>query len=634
MDLTLGTTPQGMPGMQTTLGTATTETAKTEQPAVPRMDQPAKDQMTKSDVEKPTTDKLNYSASSGVPVLDKPQEEKTEKTKDEKTPEGGEGVSEMGEMEIQAEQEIEPEQDQEGQQGGGQGGGEQGSDAGSGSFSGGGNQQSSENGNEPISIDAPGVKVAVNNTTTVNNTTAPQETSSLEGNGEGVKTETVNPLDSPTKITSSGLFSPPVNPMQFFVNEGKLTAELVAINSKFVETLPEGPEKMRYSDFLRLVQTALAEFQQLLREMKNNDATGAQDRTKARLETTLAKIEIQRKEQQELAVKQKEAEKKQQVMGPLMAIFAFLLFIMLAAVILLMAVSMLASGPQGWLVLGMLCCAMVDEAMKVGGAKPFLMKKFVDAVCDLCDKMIENLSPTEDPAALKAIQLQARTMMTVFAMYLFCVTCPAFTALGGFTVMLSFMEETHIVRDNEIQKGKTKEEAELVAMYVNMAIGAAFAVAAVALAFLMPASIGSAVSSISKAFTKAALTAAQTVTSILERATILIGSNVKKVTDFLNAVFSALFDPELWVSVTSLGLQTTVGIITYKHEMLLADIALIQGRFDSEIELKEATIMMLKKVIKQLLEGLQGIGDDITKIGEMLKKSHSDVSSITTNLFA
>lgn len=629
MDQFLGGVPsQGMPNIDGLLNVGGPEAAQAKLPIV---EQPIQDDISKADPGK--KQEIAYAASAQVPVLEKPKEgEKPEKVKQESKTEEA-----VAEGEVEAEQGMEAEQEQRtnedgGGQGGGQGStGDDGGDGGSQTFTQGGQKPELE----PAGVQS---KMTLNvkeggeisgsvkiNTALQTDKTAPADA------------QKINPLTQDTKVTSSGLYSPPVNPAQFLFNADKMLNEVYQTNITFAASLPDGPEKIRFSDFLRMVQLALLDLQQVMRSFQSEDSKGAQLRSKAQLETTLAKIETQRKEQEEMHQKMAEAQAKMKTMGPLMAIFAFIMAILLAAILILMATFLLVSGPAGWMALALLFCQMIDQFAAVGGQKPFMMKKLVETIEKVTDAVVSSIADTFDlsPQDEERGKKIAKTVAVSLSMVLSVSVCPGAFVFGGFTALISFLNESHIVSDMEQMRGVDEATAKQAEMYVSMAIGVAFAIAGFGIALLMPpAGLGGAALAVTNALTRAAKAAAEFVGQAIAAALRLGQTAAQRIVKTIEAMMSVIFDPEIWVATTQLGLQTTEAVSTYKYQSILADIAIIQGRLDSEVELKETTIMILKKMIKQLLDGLQGIGDDLAYTGELLRKTHSAQSQVIGSLFA
>lgn len=647
MGFSVGGSPQGVPENQTTTTTTTTgmpgattqaEGTVTVKQPVPSVEQGLIDQisqMTDTSV-KPF---FSYAASAQVPVLPKPVEEKKEEKKAEKekqTHTGDNQTVDSPQNDIQADGEQKSHKEQEEGQSGGQSGG--GSESGSGgsnngSFSGGQSDQSSK-GNTSTGV-ANSNEVSETKGTTNVNATSGEKTETVDNKKAG----SVDPLKDPTPVTPSGLFSPPVNPAQFFDNSHKIMNEIYLANVKFAETMPDGPDKFRFTDFLKLVQEALIGFQELLRAIQSSDSKGGTDRSKAKLEATLAKIEVQKEEQEEIYKKQAEAAHKMQVMAPLMAFFAFLMVVLLAVILAFAFVLLVASGPAGWMAIAMLVCELVDQGAKLGGQKPFMMEKFVGALTEVSNAIVDSCAQTFNlsPQQVEEGKAIAKTVTVSLTMAVVLYANPAVFIFGGVMALLSFLNESHIVRDMEIRRGASEVDAAKAEMYAQLAIGVSFAIAAMAVAFIMPpsmmASVGTLVASASEKLAKYSLIVAKQIGHVLKLMLNTADAATQKIVKTIQAMIQVAFDPEIWVSVTSLGLQTTSAVMTYQYENLMAEIALIQGQMDSEIELKETTIAILKKMIQQLLDGLQGTGQQISDIGQLLKKTHSDVSQISSSLF-
>ncbi len=619
-----GQTPQGQAPVQS----QTTAPGAT----LPRTEQPVQDQLAPSgQVPVPTT--IVYAASAQGPVLPKPLEPKQEK-KVEKEGTGNTDQSQQGDgsVQVDGEHKAHKEQEDSGGQSGGSGGGNTGSGkegSGSGNFSGGGdNSRRESSGTATVdgSIELP---QAVNAAAKVNATGAPDS-------AEAQEAAYLNALD-PTgtaKISESGLYSPPVNGAQFFDNAGKIIQDITDMNLKFAEALPDGPEKIRFMDFLKVVQDALNQFQQLLRELQLNDSKGAKDRSQAQLEASLQKIENQREQQAEMAKKSEDAAKKAKIMGPLAILFAFLLAILLfVLMVAFLAVIVMTMPPLGLLVVTLIVAEFLDQCAKACGKKPFAIEGIANAVMAVIEALVSATCKVfgADEETEKRMNGAFKVITVAVIMAVSTVIAPGFMLFGGVTTLLSFLSASHAVKEAAMASGMEEADADKTEMYIGIVVGAAYAIAAFAVAFVLP------VGGVTETIATFIRTVAQQFADLIKRAIavfITMGDKVASlVTRTVQASVKFVMNPSNWVQATGLGLQTTNAVATYNYQKILADIAIIQGQMDSDIELKDATIQMLKKMIKQLLDGLQGIGDDIAAVGQSLKKTHIGVSQITSDLF-
>ena len=623
------------PGQPVTTATGTT--------TLPRTEQPIQDQISQAG-QIPQTIANSYTATTQLPVLPKPVEtkpEKQDKKAEKETNTGNTDNTQQSDGTVQVDGEHKAHQDQEGGQGGGGGsGGNPSSDSGgsgSGGFTGGGDQSSKGHGNSSLpnldgskqTIGTMGQAATVGN---IKATIGPDGVETAQTQ-EAAYAQAIDPLGVAV-ISESGLFSPPVNGAQFFDNGAKIMQEIAKMNASLAASMPDGPDKMRFMDFLKVVQDALNQFQQLLRELQLNDSKGAQDRSKAQLEASLQKIEDQREQQAEMAKKSDEAAKKAKIMGPLAVLFAFLLaVVLLLLMVVFLAVVMMTLPPLGMLVMTLIAAEFVDQCATAAGKKPFAIQAIANLVMSFVESLVDSWNTTvggtsEDAKAAKAA---LKTITVAIVMIVSTLVAPAVILFGGVTALLSFLSASHVVKDAAMESGMPEEEATKVEMYVGIAVGVVYAVAALAVAFVLP--VGGVATAVTSAIRSAARQAAQLVTQILAYLINMTDKVASKVARTIQSIFKTLMNPELWVNVTGLGLQTTNAVTTYNYQHILADIALIQGKMDADIELKDATIQMLKKMIKQLLDGLNGIADDIAAVGQSLKKTHASVSQISSDIF-
>lgn len=630
-----------VPGQPATTGTTTTSGTTATGTTLPRTEQPIKDQISQAG-QVPQTIANSYTATTQLPVLPKPIESKPEKQdkKAEKEVTTSTDSTQQGDgtVQIDGEHKAHQEQEEGGQSGGGGAGGNSSSDSGgsgSGSFSGGGDQSSKERDSSSLpNLD--GAKPTAG-------ATGPSVTASVKATVpldqmdkaqiEAAYSQAIDPLGVAV-ISESGLFSPPVNGAQFFDNGSKIMQEIAKMNANFAASMPDGPDKMRFMDFLKVVQDALNDFQQLLRELQLNDSKGAKDRSQAQLEASLQKIENQREQQAEMAKKSDEAAKKAKIMGPLAVLFAFLLAIVLfLLLVVFLAVVMMTLPPLGMLVMTLIAAEFVDQCATAAGKKPFAIQAIANLVMSFVEALVDSWNTTVGgtPEAAKSAKAALKTVMVAVVMVVSTLVAPGVILFGGVTALLSFLSASHVVKDAAMANGMEEEEATKVEMYVGIVVGVVYAIAAIAVAFVLP--VGGAATAVTSAIKNAARQAAQLVTQAIASFISMTDKVAAKTARVLQSIFKTLMNPELWMSVTGLGLQTTNAVTTYNYQHILADIALIQGKMDADIELKDATIQMLKKMIKQLLDGLNGIGDDIAAVGQSLKKTHASVSQISSDIF-
>lgn len=608
-----------------------------------------------------------YQASSQFPALSKPAQEgpalakpsteakaetktetKTEK-QDKKTEKEATGSAEGsqqgdGTVQVDGEPEAPQEQDQGGQSDSGTGGGNTGSESGSSNSgsSSGGDPSNKERGSGTVEgfkqTEGASAIAGVNATASASIAVGVSASSSVKTpitaeNAEAAYRSSLDPTGKAV-VTASGLFSPPISPAQFFSNADKMLNEISDMAAKLLASLPEGPDKTRFVDYLKMIQDALSQFGQLLRELQMHDSKGAVDRSKAALETSLAKIEKQREEQAEMAKKSEEAAKKANIMKALAPLFVFLLVLLLPLLLPLMMLPMLA--PAIAMLMALIIGEICDQCATAAGKKPFAIQAIADAIMTAVEFIVDICATAMNfpEEARKTAKLVFKMIATALVMVVTTLACPLAVLGGGISALMSFLSATKVIKNTAMASGMEEEEAAKVDMYVGIAIGALAAIATLGLALVIPGAQGGILSSVGNAARSICKAAFDMITKILSVITNMIDKVAGKAASTVKAVLKAVFDPDMLLQMTMMGVQTTSAVVTYQQQSLLAEIALIHGRMDSDIELKDATIQMLKKMIKQLLDGLNGIGDDMASIAQSLKKTHTGVSEITSSLFA
>jgi hypothetical protein len=334
-----------------------------------------------------------------------------------------------------------------------------------------------------------------------------------------------------------------------------------------------------------------------------------------------------------MARKSEEAAKKATLMKALAPLFIILMIFLLPLLLPLMIGVML---PLVVMVMALIVAEIVDQCATAAGVKPFAIKALADALMTVVEALVDisaNALHFSDEAR-KAAKLVFKMIVVALVLVVSTLVAPLAILGGGITALMSFLTATKVIKNAAMASGMEEGEAEKVAMYVGIAIGAIAAIATLGLALVMPGAQGGIMASIGNAAKTIFKAAFDLIIKIVNVIVNLIDKVGTKTAQIVKAVLKALLDPEMWLQATMMGLQTTSAVVTYRQQSILAEIALIHGRMDSEIELKDATIQMLKKMIKQLLDGLSAIGDDMAAVGQLLKKTHTGVSDITTNLFA
>lgn len=87
------------------------------------------------------------------------------------------------------------------------------------------------------------------------------------------------------------------------------------------------------------------------------------------------------------------------------------------------------------------------------------------------------------------------------------------------------------------------------------------------------------------------------------------------------------------VTLTSTGLSITSDVMKIEMEKLLIQIIKLQAQMESGNEFRDEVIALLKKMVQKLLESLEGMGQQISSISQLIKKVYDDASQSTTELY-
>jgi hypothetical protein len=621
-----------------------------------RVDQGPKDQISEGGGK--AAQPLVYDTTSQYPKLTKPEPPKGTQTSqgqdaDKASKELGGDTSVFVESQDSGTIEQEPpERDQREDQG--DGGGQQGSDSGSHTGGGSGQQgafdsdsraailaQGSQGteGNDQDKATVPKPKVIrADASTGLTDTPSSTQVSDAQAQGTAKISST-----TPVTLAAGQIYDPPENIGQFYQNTATLLDEMYKAQAKIVDSMPDGPDKIRYADFLAKVHEALLEFQQFLNSLQTEDSKGARTLSQAQLEAALDKLKKQEEERQRLEDMSKEQREKEGKLGPLTKTMGITGIVMTSAAILA-APLLMAAFPLGPIFLSIMILSLVAQCQQMSGEENTAWKDMFKGFDFICEEFTKNvMAPMVEGVSggykMSENDMKIGTLVTRYVAVVTIVTVlgasnPGLFAFGGSSSLIEFMQHSKIFSDSALLAGESESTAMQAEMYTCMSLSAATMIASV-IAVICPVFMAS----------QAAAGVNQTMNATAKLLKLLMDLLMKFLTESIKMsqkaatitaktiviLLNAL--PQVVLTTGTLGVQAAETRISIDLHNLMADIKLIEARLESEIENKDALIANLKKVIQKLLESMEGAVKEIANISNLLQKNREGLSEVLTNLY-
>lgn len=348
--------------------------------------------------------------------------------------------------------------------------------------------------------------------------------------------------------------------------------------AEFVNNLPESHEKASMMNYLRAISTAVQEFEQLLYALLTMDASKSREITAAKLEETLGKIEEARRaaHAQQKAAKKGSKKKKMGVMGKVLQGVAIATLLVGAAVMITLTPW---TGGLSALAAAILITQAVDMCMQMGGQQGVWDKTFegVDSVVRATGKSLglsdNTISTLQTISKIVLASVVIATMVGTGA-FLF----------GGTEVIKKMLQETlykvGIFKNQWVQMG-IGITLDVITMITQMAI-------AIGLMFvpgLQGLSVGMMVGSVTLMSAQAATWTIRAVSTVLTLMTVCI--SIVSMVDNANKIALAKIKMDL-------------------NKKL--------AKIEEDLQLRQALIELLKKLIKSLQDSMQSFSSTLATV--------------------
>lgn len=227
-------------------------------------------------------------------------------------------------------------------------------------------------------------------------------------------------VSSPVPVLSGGL--------KMAQNALSMIKEVSAAAQEMISKMPDGPDKLTYLDFLKIIGAAINKLQDLLYALQTSDSIRSKELGKGKLDTALNQIAKQQKQADEV----KEKMRKMAALGPLKALFEWLIK-------LIMIITAFFLGP---VMLAIVLTYMVDST-----------KAEVTHTTSLCQEMFQAISKGCGEGGGIALKV-----FVAFAM-----------SMGNPLLLMNLIgQDSHVVQDFVGVCGGDKTAQQMTAMVVNM----------------------------------------------------------------------------------------------------------------------------------------------------------------------
>lgn len=340
--------------------------------------------------------------------------------------------------------------------------------------------------------------------------------------------------------------------------------------STMINGLPEGPIKSAYLDYLKVIGESLGQLQEFLYSLSSADATTSKKMSKANMEITLA--DIKRAQKQVDEAKAKEEDTKTLDTGGLGDFNKWI------GDIMSLVISFCVAGPVGLIIA---LAYFIDKCVSEDTGQPSKFSEMFDAINEL----------PIGPGGQAVL-----TGLTSFVL-----------SSGNPMMCLSMVGEA-----KSVQKLVESFGGDTMAQEITAAVFGAVAQIAlmVAMMFCGGPAAATFMTSVMATITNISATAAK------------LAKVVNNIINVISLVFNIVMGT---LQATQQGLQAN-------WELVQAEITTILSKSEAASEEVKALISTLKKLIQKLLDGLNGISEDILTISKTQGQKWTAASSITADI--
>ncbi|MBS4168095.1 type III secretion system translocon subunit SctE [Parachlamydia sp. AcF125] len=393
------------------------------------------------------------------------------------------------------------------------------------------------------------------------------------------------------------------------------TAQEMISNAKTLALdLPNVPMRAEILDFMKAISDALTQLQQEIYLIQNQDAIKSKDLGKAELDIQLNKLE-----------KQKEELKKQRESGkPGMGIFNSIMKVLGPIMTVLTVIIAIFTMGAGAGLLGVAVAAaaiaytVADQALTASG-KPGVMSYVMKGLTEAIKAIIPG------PSAFQtAMDMIIKTVAIIALTALIMTANPMVGMTVGIQAIGQAVMESNIIQNLVKFMGGDEMAQQITAMVLVTVATVVASIAFMVFTFfiqaeLIPQQIAQTVANVAK-------TLIQQLTKMAQLA--------EKVADMiLKFAKSQLLEiAQISVQLLSSGLDAAQSGIQIRSQLKQAALALEKADLEADMQMMNAMIKLLRKIIDSLTSGMPIQSEAISEISTLKTHLWSSQSQITTNI--
>jgi hypothetical protein len=435
---------------------------------------------------------------------------------------------------------------------------------------------------------------------------------------------TVQPTPPPVK---TGNYVP-------FVGQTQVNNAIKTVNDTYVvmvnvaQSVPQNANTANYGNFLYTVGLALSNLESQVYAMEAADSNSSKIASESQMQMQQTKIQAQIAEQQQILAEQAKANSGkmhdfQNVMKSLSPVMQALMYIG----------AFIAGGPL------MVVFVVLDQ--KFG-----LINSVFNDLNNALNTALAKAFPNS-PDLQKALSFVTQAAVLMAACYV------ALSAGGGQSAMQIFMtgiQESGLLMEFAGLFTDNPETAAIIAA----SIMAAIAITTFIVSLCVPGAQEEAVAELPEVgdatieATEAGEVAGQTAENVASTTEDIASTT----TDITEDVSTQTFSQQFWEKMDSFGdwakdflmnnskyfnigwtglnaaasgLQGGASIVTAMQDFSMADIAKIKAKFEAQIEMLQAMIKAIQKLLKNMMDGLQSLGQWVDDINTLQGKKYTDI---------
>lgn len=390
--------------------------------------------------------------------------------------------------------------------------------------------------------------------------------------------------------------------------------EMISGLKSLAMQLPNTPMRQKILDFLKAISQALSQMKEEIFAMQGVDAAIAKQLGKAELDTNLNKLEKQRQEME----KQKESgkpgmeifQKFMQAFGPCAAVVAIIM-----AVVTMGTASAIAIAVAVVAIVYTVADAII-QATTGKGIMGWVMEGVTQAV-----KAMTKGAP---PGLTLAIDIIVKVVLIAVFTALVIWANPMIGLTVGVQAAGQAVTEGKIIQNLVREMGGDQMAQEITAMVLVTVVTVACAMGAMIYGFFQQSvNIGAQVA-------EKASEVVKKVGDILKLTAELI-AKIQKIIELLGKI-NPMDIAMIASQATDMALTMTQQSIVLKSQLDQAKLVLEKARLMADIEVMNAMLKMLRKLINSLMSGMPIQGDMAAEIDNIQKNLWGSMSKITSNI--